>query len=204
MALTLTINGAPLSSAQFRTTAPAGAATPGEAFVTTEDLRDQLLAAAAELRGISRPSGDRTRLRLLHTDMLERLWEEGRIREKQLEAGLEIRRVHAAIVGSGPGLAANTYGAPRGPLRPGDLPPGLTPAFANRFRPWREWAQQQRASRRCGATLYDLTMAVCVDNWGHRQLADERRLSQATVLRALQLSLHRYCIIGEWITEDAA
>ncbi|MDQ1079706.1 hypothetical protein [Pseudoroseomonas cervicalis] len=199
MALTLTINGAKLSSAQFRTTAPAGAATPGEAFVTTEAIRDQLLATAAELRGISRPSGDRSRLRLLHTDMLERLWEEGRIREKQLEAGLEIRRVHAAIVGSGPGLAANTYGAPRGPLRPGDLPPGLTPAFANRFRPWREWAQQQRASRRSCVTLYDLTMAICVDNWGHEQLAVERKLDRRSVLRAVQVALHQYCLIGEWI-----
>ncbi|MFC7611612.1 hypothetical protein [Teichococcus aestuarii] len=115
MALTLLINGRPLPAPDARgLTEGAGAVRAGQVFVMSDSLRDALLAAAAELRGITRsaaaPEEEKPRMRLKLQTPLHLLLERGHIRKMQHQAGHEIGRVMEAIAGGGPALAQNRYG----------------------------------------------------------------------------------------------
>jgi hypothetical protein len=144
-----------------------------------------------------------SRERLLYRDALQYLLEKGRINEKEEAAGLEIQRVHAAVVGGGPRLAQARYGEVVALGETTDLPLALMPAHANRYAPWKAWALERRVSCRSGVTLFDLSIAVCFDNLGNDQAAERLGLDRRTVLRRLQASLWQYCLIGGWVSEAA-
>ncbi|HWX48140.1 MAG TPA: hypothetical protein VNZ61_08810 [Roseomonas sp.] len=208
MALTLLIEGRRLPRTDASClTRRAGTARAEPGFHMGDALRDALMETACVLRGITRPSGTpadaQPRRRLIFRDSLQQLEVKGHIRPIQAQAGREISRVHAATVGGGPKLAQSRYGEVDGGAPGEDIPASLLPACANRFQPWRSWAETRRASRRGSATLFDVTLRVCAENLGIRQAADALGMDERTVLGALQRSLWQYCLIAGWETEAA-
>ncbi|MFC4169618.1 hypothetical protein [Teichococcus aestuarii] len=209
MALTLLINGRPLPAPDARgLTEGAGAVRAGQVFVMSDSLRDALLAAAAELRGITRsaaaPEEEKPRMRLKLQTPLHLLLERGHIRKMQHQAGHEIGRVMEAIAGGGPALAQNRYGETISGGQAPDIPVCLLPALNHRFLPWKRWAQEQRVSRRSPYTLFTVTAAVCFESYGPDQVAGALGLHRRTVIESIQRSLWRYCLIAGWESEEAA
>lgn len=184
MTLTLLIHGKPLRQ------------EPWKPHVTTDAQARRALTRFGTVTEVRHE-------RLLYRDALQFLLEKGRINEKEEQAGLEIQRVHTAVVGGGPRLALARYGEVTAAGDNADLPLALMPAHANRYAPWKAWALERRVSFRSKVTLFDLTVAVCFDNLGNDQVAERMSIKPKTVLRGLQASLWQYCLIGGWVSEAA-
>jgi hypothetical protein len=82
----------------------------------TEGVKEALLSAAAELRGITRPSGTPPPrgLRLkLYADSLGAVEERGRLPAESVRAGREIARAFEAVTRGRSGPAMFSYGEER-------------------------------------------------------------------------------------------
>lgn len=143
------------------------------------------------------PEPEAPRRRPLQRDPLVLLENEGVITRKQLDAGREILRVFTAITAAVAPRIVAAYGERVAKGIGEDLPVHLRLAYANRYAPWRDWAGAQAATPR--SSLADLTLLVCVDGLGPRQVADRLRMDHRSVKRRLQASLHEYCRLAGWL-----
>lgn len=157
------------------------------------------VAARYRPDAVAQPEEDAPRRRPLQRDPLVLLAADGCITRKQLEAGQEILRVfHAITAAVAPRVAA--YGERVAQGSGGDLPVHLRLAYCNRYVPWRAWAGAQAATPR--HSLADLTLLVCVDALGPRQVADHLRMDQRTAKARLRASLHGYCRLAGWVAPE--
>jgi hypothetical protein len=166
-------------------------------FVTTDGM-------AARFRPAEAAPAQAAARRTLRRNALVWLHSEGILHRHQVLAGQEIERIFAVITaGAGASLTAR-YGritfdrAASGD----DLPPGLRAAYADRYAPWRAWAGALAATP--AKSVADLTILVCVDDLGPRQVAEAMRMDQRTVKRRLQDSLHWYARHAGWVEERNA
>jgi hypothetical protein len=180
------------------------AAPPPTRQVVLEDLPAPYVtpeAIARRYRPAEAPEADAApRARPLRRDPLILLEGEGVLTRKQREAGHEILRVFTAITASVAPRIVAAYGERLAAGAGGDLPVHLRLAYCNRYVPWRDWAGRLAATPR--ASVADLTLLVCVDGFGARQVGDRLRMDQRTVKRRLQESLHGYCRLAGWIAPD--
>lgn len=143
----------------------------------------------------------RPHLRALRGDVLVRLFADGVIHRRQLDAGQEIERVYRAITASVSPRVTAAYGERMAKGSDGDdLPVSLKVAYSSRYVPWRTWAGAIAATP--AKSLADLTMLVCVDGCTPHQVAMLIGVHHATVKRRLQISLHEYCKIAGWLVND--
>ena len=149
-------------------------------------------ACAAHLASVP----EALRCRPLRRDPLVALAEAGALTRRHLEAGREIAAVYQAITAE-VAPRVSRFGERLPGAAGSDLPVRLRLAYTNRYAPWRDWAGAQAATRR--ASLADMTLMVCVDGYGPRQVADLLRMDQRTVKTRLRESLHGYCRIAGWV-----
>jgi len=181
---------------------------------TMTDAQARRAVAEAHARRMAREAGaiaracddhlaaspEAARCRPLQRDPLVMLGEDDVLTRRQVDAGQEIATVFQAITSAvAPRVSAYGERLARGVAD--DLPVSLRLAYSNRYAPWRDWAGQQSATPR--ASLADLTLLVCVDGWGCRQVAQRLGMDQRTVKRRLQASLHGYCRLAGWVAPDA-
>lgn len=142
------------------------------------------------------------RFRPLQRDLLVVLLNDGALHRHQLAAGQEIARVFMAWTAGVGARVSAAYGERTDRSPEPDLPEALRIASSNRYRPWREWAGGVAVNAR--KSLADLTLLVCVDGMGQRQVADAIGMDQRTVVRRLQVSLHWYARNAGWLAEREA
>jgi hypothetical protein len=143
----------------------------------------------------------RSQPRPLMRDVLVRLFADGVIHRRQLDAGQEIERVYRAITASVSPRVTAAYGERIARGGDGeDLPVSLRLAYSTRYVPWRTWAGGVAVTP--ARSLADLTMLVCVDGYTPRQLRPRLGLHEQTLKRRLQVSLHEYCRIAGWLVND--
>lgn len=207
MALTLHIEGKSLSAADFRTTLPAGDVVPGEPFVMDEVLREVLTLTSVELQEIRRQVAceghDRPRRRLLYRDSLQQMEEKGLLGAEQVRAGREIAQIYEMLMSvgrSGVGAYAEMVTLATGDL----IPASFGVAVTTRYLPWKTWAQERYTNPGHAKTIFDLTVLVCVDGYGKRQAADHLHMDHRRLMRLLQESLWRYCVIAGWVDDGPA
>jgi hypothetical protein len=166
-------------------------------FVTTEGM-------AAPYRPVTDAPPPAPTRRPLRRNALVWLLSEGILHRHQVQAGQEIERIFAVITaGTGASLTAR-YGRITfdRAASSDDLPPGLRTAYVDRYAPWRSWAG--RIAVTPAKSLADLTILVCVDDRGPRQVAEAMRMDHRTVKRRLQDSLHWYARHAGWVEERNA
>jgi hypothetical protein len=142
------------------------------------------------------------RFRPLQRDPLVALLSDGMLQRHQLSAGHEIARVYAAWTSGVGARVSAAYGERMDRGAEPDLPEALRIASVNRYRPWRVWAGAIGVNGR--RSLADLTLLVCVDGLGPRQVAGALGMDQRTVIRRLQDSLHWYARNAGWLSERQA
>jgi hypothetical protein len=140
--------------------------------------------------------------RPLQRDPLVFLLNRGSLRAQQVRAGQEICRVYLAISAGVTGRQVASYSdvSARGPALE-DWPVGLRTAYRDRYGPWTAWAGAQSVRRKCRHTLHDLALLVAADGWGHRQVAQEWRMDQRTIVDGLQRGLYWYARHAGWVDD---
>ena len=140
--------------------------------------------------------------RPLQRDPLMFLLNRGSLRPQQVRAGQEICRVYLAISAGVTGRQVASYSdvTARGPALE-DWPAGLRTAYRDRYAPWTAWAGTQSAGRKSRHTLHDLALLVAADGWGHRQVAQDWRMDQRSVVDGLQRSLYWYARQAGWVDD---
>jgi len=142
--------------------------------------------------------------RPLQRDPLVFLHARGSLRPQQVRAGQEICRVYLAISAgvTGRQVASYSEASAKGPALE-DWPVGLRTAYRDRYAPWTAWAGAQSVRRKCRHTLHDLALLVAADGWGHRQVAQEWRMDQRTIVDGLQRGLYWYARHAGWVEDQA-
>jgi hypothetical protein len=158
------------------------------------------MAQLAEDHLAARP--DVQRFRPLQRCPLVMLLNDGALHRHQLSAGQEIAKVYAAWTAGVGARVSAAYGERTDRSPEPDLPEALRIASTNRYRPWRVWAGAIGVTAR--KSLADLTLLVCVDGLGPRQVAGALGMDQRTVVRRLQDSLHWYARNAGWLSEREA
>jgi hypothetical protein len=166
-------------------------------FVTSEGM-------AAPFRPVADAVPPSPAPRQLRRNALVWLHADGILHRHQVLAGQEIERVFRLITaGVGASLTARYGRITFDRAAPGDdLPPGLRSAYVDRYAPWRTWAGAVAVTP--AKSLADLTILVCVDDRGPRQVAEAMRMDHRTVKRRLQDSLHWYARHAGWVEERNA
>jgi hypothetical protein len=142
------------------------------------------------------------RLRRLQRDPLVMLFNDGVLHLHQVTAGQEIARVFAIWTQAVGARVSAAYGERTDRSPEPDLPEALRIASTERYRPWRVWAGAVGVNAR--KSLADLTLLVCVDGLGARQVGDLLSMDQRTVVRRLQESLHWYARNAGWLSDRQA
>ena len=140
--------------------------------------------------------------RPLQRDPLVFLHARGSLRPQQVRAGQEICRVYLASSAgvTGRQVASYSEASDKGPDLE-DWPVGLRTAYRDRYAPWTAWAGAQAVKRKSRHTLHDLALLMAADGWGHRQVAQEWRMDQRTIVDALQRGLYWYAHHAGWVDD---
>ena len=166
------------------------------AYVTTDEQAVAAQAARLAIVDADRSSRASRSQRPLQRDALAVMVEAGQLRMEQGQAGREVAElVYASIAGvRGSVTASYAERIPGGASD--DWPTSMRVAYAERFRPWSDWAGRMVVK---GVTFRQITLAICADNLGCEQAGNRYRLHHLTIRRKLQHSLLWYAEQAGWI-----
>lgn len=153
-------------------------------------------AAAEELKINATPETIRQRQIVVVDELLSR----GKLMAEQRRAAIEINMVWISITA---GLFAKVqkYEQRVAGGCHEDWKASTVTAYHDRYIPWRNEAGSQTVRGQGSTTVADLVFLVAVDNYGVRQVADNLRMDQRTVLDIVRNSLHRYAELACWVDE---
>jgi hypothetical protein len=166
-----------------------------EAFHVTDAQAAAWGQQGIEARDRLNPHGVEVRrpLRQPRLRVLERLLDEGRLRQVQVDAGLEIRAYwHGWLRAHGPTVS-----------RFSDVPLGGSAAdppwlrnLGARFKVWAASASARKV--RGDLSAQQIVEDLCIRDWSPTELRREYRISNARALRVVQESLLDYARLAGW------
>lgn len=143
----------------------------------------------------------------VRTDVINRLYSEGRLRPEHVDAALEIRRVWEAF---GRGLFPGSHISDRIPqphvkamfMDPIDrLTPAEEIAWRRRYRPWAREMALLIVTGTVRVSRLQLMLDVVVDNNSIRQVEGWYRMRHGMAFDHIRAALHRYCRMAGWIQD---
>lgn len=144
----------------------------------------------------------------LRQDVIERLLREGRLRDEQVRAAREIRRVWEAV-GRALFPSASRPDAPRQPhmrQRFRDPVARMTDVeeivWRQRYRPWADEMAVPIAAGSVRISRLQIVLDIAVDNHGLRQVEAWYRMRHGLAFQHLQAALHRYAELAQWVPPD--
>lgn len=144
----------------------------------------------------------------LRTDVIEGLYQNGRLLPEHVRAAREVRRIWEgfgrALMPSAQTLSATGRSKRITSFRDPIDRLSLAEEVAWRVR-YRPWAQEMSHSLTAGAlrvTRLQLTLDIAVDNHGLRQIEGWYRMRHGAALGHLRGALHRYAEIAQWVEPD--
>ena len=143
----------------------------------------------------------------VRSDVINRLYAEGRLRPEHVDAALEIRRVWEAF---GRGLFPASQIGDRVPqphikamfMDPIDrLTPAEEIAWRMRYRPWAREMALLIVTGTVRVSRLQLMLDVVVDNNGIRDGEGWYRMRHGMAFEHVRAALHRYCRMAGWIQD---
>lgn len=138
-------------------------------------------------------------LRHWREDIVDTMWRKGQLIAEQRRAANEIAEIYMHFAKQGAARVQDYAPRIASGLPATDWRAGVISAYKQRYQPWRDEAGAQSVG--AGRVVFDLVVAVAVDNLGFQQTADKYRMDRRTVQKRVRESLMRYAEIAGWVDE---